>query len=287
MHTVDVIYILSSGHSGSTLLDLLLGSHSEIEGVGEIRSLASYFDPDSTRPLDKQDCTCGRLVRECPYWAQVRGAVAKRIGTKSVALNPADPNAFTRENHALFEAILEVSGKRIICDSSKHYRRLAPMLHSPQYRIHAIHLLRDGRAVANSLKKRNRRFLHSVWIWQYNLLRALLLARLQRRVDFQVTRVRYEDLALQPEAVLRRILKKHALDFEPDQLAFSDGEHHNLSGNRMRMEKGQTIQFDTKYLDNLSRFEWIAGTLLCAPALLYFGYPLRRGAIADQSRGVP
>ena len=39
MDTVTIGYIVGSGHSGSTLTDLLLGTHPEIEGLGEVKRL--------------------------------------------------------------------------------------------------------------------------------------------------------------------------------------------------------------------------------------------------------
>ncbi len=286
MEPVDVIYIMSSGHSGSTLLDLMLGSHSRIEGIGEIRSFETYFAPDTKRPVERQDCTCGKLARECPYWTQVRDRIAARLGTRDIKLDPdADPTRFEEENHALFEAILEVSGKRMICDSSKHFRRLRPLLRSKLFRVHVVHLLRDGRAVANS-GRRNWSIRRTALTWQTNLYRALLFA-FRRRGSFTLTRIRYEDLALRPEATLRQIIEKHGLEFEPSQLDFSSREHHNLSGNRMRMKKGQRIELDTKYLDQLSASDWITFTCLSAPTLLYFGYPLRRSKTAARLTALP
>ena len=61
---IKYIYICSAGHSGSTLLDLLLGSHSQIESLGEIIHLAKNIS------LNTQ-CTCGEPVRSCLVWKQV------------------------------------------------------------------------------------------------------------------------------------------------------------------------------------------------------------------------
>lgn len=36
---IRVIYVTGKGHSGSTLLDLILGNHSQIESVGELINL--------------------------------------------------------------------------------------------------------------------------------------------------------------------------------------------------------------------------------------------------------
>ena len=62
-HTkIPVIYVVGNGHSGSTLLDLMLGSHSKIESVGELKKLPQiFFMP--TRP--KRQCNSGVPVDEC------------------------------------------------------------------------------------------------------------------------------------------------------------------------------------------------------------------------------
>ena len=50
------VYISSAAYSGSTLLDLLLGSHSRIESLGEISFLAQDLAVNNR-------CTCGTPVR--------------------------------------------------------------------------------------------------------------------------------------------------------------------------------------------------------------------------------
>jgi len=43
LNKIKLIYILGLGHSGSTLLDFILGSHSKFESVGEIKILESML----------------------------------------------------------------------------------------------------------------------------------------------------------------------------------------------------------------------------------------------------
>jgi hypothetical protein len=63
------IYICSAGHSGSTLLDLLIGSHPRIASLGEIDQLSKNFALDT-------ECSCGARVRTCAVWCEV----ARRVG---------------------------------------------------------------------------------------------------------------------------------------------------------------------------------------------------------------
>lgn len=75
------VFICSAGHSGSTLLDLLLGSHSAAISLGEITQLPKNLALNT-------ECTCGRPVRECPFWAGVLGHLAARPEFRDVARDP-------------------------------------------------------------------------------------------------------------------------------------------------------------------------------------------------------
>ena len=65
-----LVMIASAGHSGSTLLDLLLGNHPRVSGAGEMNRLTLY--------ASDRMCACGATVTNCSYWNQVRAAITKR-----------------------------------------------------------------------------------------------------------------------------------------------------------------------------------------------------------------
>jgi len=65
-----LIAVASAGHSGSTLLDLLVGNHSQACSAGEMNRLTLY---ESDRI-----CACGAVVTDCDYWTAVRAAITKR-----------------------------------------------------------------------------------------------------------------------------------------------------------------------------------------------------------------
>lgn len=58
------VFICSAGHSGSTLLDLLLGSHSDAISLGEITQLPKNLALNTP-------CSCGQPVRQCRLWRAV------------------------------------------------------------------------------------------------------------------------------------------------------------------------------------------------------------------------
>lgn len=63
----ELIYIAGSGHSGSTLLNMLLDSHEEISGLGEIHRFSLAIKND-IKPLL---CSCGKTVLVCPFWVEI------------------------------------------------------------------------------------------------------------------------------------------------------------------------------------------------------------------------
>jgi len=138
---ITIFYILSSGHSGSTLLDLMLGSHSAIESGGEVEKYFDYLSVRSARPREKRICTCGKNAVDCPYWQQVGNKVEKLTGCKDVDLSAIDSQQFARNNSAVLGSMLEVSGKRVFCDSSKKYQRLQRLMLSPDFELKIIHLV--------------------------------------------------------------------------------------------------------------------------------------------------
>lgn len=72
----QLVYITGSGHSGSTLLDRLLGSHPDIAALGEIHrfSLGLHRDEQPFR------CDCGRPIPECSFWSAVIDRLEADLG---------------------------------------------------------------------------------------------------------------------------------------------------------------------------------------------------------------
>ena len=80
------IYIAGRGHSGSTLLTLLLARHPEVVAVGELANLPLQMARDETTKW-VGECSCGERPMNCPMW----GEVLRRIeDAESVDLK-ADP----------------------------------------------------------------------------------------------------------------------------------------------------------------------------------------------------
>lgn len=73
------VYIAGRGHSGSTLLELLLGGHPDLVAMGEVEKLGLQF----ARKEDARYpglCSCGQRPQACPIWAAVAAAIKERHG---------------------------------------------------------------------------------------------------------------------------------------------------------------------------------------------------------------
>jgi len=101
-----IIYITSRGHSGSTLLDLLISAHSQVVSVGELKVLPRH---------NNSRCTCGaENIASCPFWIKVDQQL--RSGgypeLRALDVGSKNPQVFADHNRALYEAVAEQS----MCD---------------------------------------------------------------------------------------------------------------------------------------------------------------------------
>lgn len=80
------IYIAGRGHSGSTLLTLLLARHPRVVAVGELALMPLQIARDgSTKWVG--ECSCGERPLDCPMW----GEVLRRIEADEGVSFAADP----------------------------------------------------------------------------------------------------------------------------------------------------------------------------------------------------
>jgi len=85
-----IIFIISAGHSGSTLLDLLVGTLPNTISTGELTWLPwqVWRDGKKCNMTPKQDiCTCLKTFKECPVW----GKVLQRISVETSQNILSDP----------------------------------------------------------------------------------------------------------------------------------------------------------------------------------------------------
>jgi hypothetical protein len=306
---VQVLYVMGSGHSGSTLLDIMLGAHPEVLSTGELSSTRGSW-------IANRYCSCGRRVDECPFWSEVRRNWAGRIGADDVEGYFALEGAFERRSRwpllwwqrwnpsarfktyatytrALFQALREVGGKRVIVDSSKNPLRAFALSLMPGVDLHLVHLIRDGRGVMLSLMNKNRRQkekekagvikaarVRSVWrVAAFWIGVNLMSEWVRRRFGAgRSVRVCYEDLVADTKGALSGIGRLIDVDFAGVADAVSDGGgieiEHNIGGNRqVRMSGNLRLRPEAgEWKSRLSRKERLLSRALMGPLLRRYGY---------------
>ena len=268
----SLVFILSDMRSGSTLLDQLLGAHPEVLSVGELHWLTAYATQD--RGLYDPDhdllCTCGLPVTQCPFWSQV----AERLGRplESLQLQPAFeplarrvrdrfPSLFkirafrdllfgrreVRDNLALADCLLDISGCRSLVDSSKSEFRFRAVYDARPSRARAIILTRDYRAVVHSKMKRGHSMESAAIGWRNKMRRIAALT--DDLPANRVYRLTYERLCEDPVPELGRLCRFLDLGFSATMLQRpSEGVHH-IGGSPSKFDpsRGQ-IKLDSAYL---------------------------------------
>lgn len=229
---ITVVYILGSGHCGSTLLNLLLNAHPRMVGLSELVSIQNYLRPGQ-----------GTLLTDQAQWVSIKERFEQitpdgqfddiDLSTPSLGqvLSNSIPPRWVTDNCYLFRSVLDVMEKDIAVDASKGVKRLMGLDKTGMYDLRVIHLARNGRAVVHSYRKKGYGFLSSFrrWFMPAVFTRRLMPAKL---LDATLT-VRYEDLCDDPERVLEAICRHIRLPYTDDMLAYRSVPYIGVGGNRM------------------------------------------------------
>jgi Sulfotransferase family len=212
-------FIVGSGRSGSTLLRLMLCSHSRLTIPPETWYLLPLLQRLSVdRPLDA---------------AETETAVAIMTGHYRWPDLKLDSQEFRRAVHRLtapsvrdlvevvYRWYVQAEGKARWGDKTPAYIEIVPELARMFPGARFIHLVRDGRDVAKSFQTTD-------WVGRWLHLNTREWSRAldyQRRwadseLRQQMLEVRYEDLVLETEVTLRRICQFIGEEFETQMLSW-------------------------------------------------------------------
>ncbi|HUE84627.1 MAG TPA: sulfotransferase [Vicinamibacterales bacterium] len=296
------------GRSGSTVLDAVLGNHPAICGVGELANLVSYGW------LNGEFCSCGDRGNVCRFWTDVRREWCGRVGNQQIIEYPSLQRVFesrgswprlAREGirrsrrfgtyavstRALFDSIRAVSGRPVVVDSSKSPMRAHALALTGTLDLRVIHLVRDARAVAWSLRKayrkddragiqkdfRPRLALRTALLWLFVNMQAMWVNRQLFRG--RALTVRYEELATRPRAVLKEL--GVMLEIDLDELGAAVEQRaqitfaHSIAGNRLRMRRRFDLRFDSEWVEHLSERDKMIVWTVTGWLMRRFGYAER------------
>lgn len=301
---VRVLYIAGWGRSGSTILDTALGQVDGLVSVGEVKFIWERGLMQNGR------CSCGRRLRECPFWleafsAAYRGmpseevvaemnAHAQRFRTRHlpILLTPGlsdwfigRSSTYLEQTVNLYRGILNAGGGDVVVDSSKYPSYLAMLNAAQGIRVDTVHLVRDPRAVAYSWMRvkvdpdnpdKEMPRLHPASTAAYWTVWNSAIERIGQGTDSYM-RIRYEDVVASPRSALESILDSVGL--RGKSLPFTDDRSvmletvHTVSGNPIRFQKGEVaIRGDSAWFSEMSPSDRRWAEIMSAPLRGRYGY---------------
>ncbi len=203
-----VCFIGGAGHSGSTLVGMVLGSHPLCFYAGEAGKTRYLHNPKK----DPRKRMCKLCGPSCPIWSDFH---------------------IERGPEELYEQISQKTNKQIVIDSTKslgwiqdHVKQLESTTSIPCF----IFLQRDGRAVINSRVRKypDRPPEKLITDWA---------AKIQKTWEFyhkfphQKMILRYELFATNPGQYAQKMCDFLQIEYRPEMLDFYKFDHHPLGGN--------------------------------------------------------
>ena len=276
-----VVFIASLSHSGSTLLNLLLGNHPKLIGLGEIDTIL-HMTPARLESEKVMRCSCGQRVADCQFWSPAISALL------------AHSQATLRERYSiLFDTFQTIYGDEYqIVDASKYINALRLMSALSEIELKVVHLIKDVRGfvvshrdateaemkyrhlpVFGSTKFSRWLYLHTIktpsylfWKWY---LRNTAIMRLLDSSSIQQHRVGYDELAQHPKEILLQLYELLEVEPASDSATIPrQTNSHVFMGNPMLadQEKMGAVRYDDRWK---TRRDWrIASELF--PHILRF-----------------
>lgn len=302
-------YIGGLGRSGSTLVERIAARLPDVCVLGEVVHLWE-------RGIAYDElCSCDAPFSRCPFWQQV-GATAfgnwdkvdlDRLRTLAARVDRtrfipaaaraddasargADMREYAEHFAAVYAAAQQVSGARVVVDSSKHPSTAYLLRRLPEVDLRVIHLVRDSRGVAYSWTKlvprpeANERSAQSE-MYRYPPWRAALLWDAHNtalsalgRLGASVWRLHYERLIAHPVVTVQDLAEFLGVDGSSVERFVTStsvqvGPAHQIAGNYMRFETGELmLRSDDAWRTALPPRDRRVVTALSGPLLARYGY---------------
>lgn len=259
----NIVFISSLDHSGSTMLDQMLGSHSQIVGLGEIAWTIYHFN-HHREILLSQMCSCRNIARECDFWGEVIA------GWDSIQGDVSNENGYQ-----IVQQVFKKNYGDQICllDSSKYLPALTTVKSLPSTNIKVLYLLKDVRSFTISRvdRIREKHNKENYWLpfkqflaW-YRINSSLynyLVAN-----DLEFFKIGYEEVSINPLKIMQLISNFIGINFEEETLYPGNSSSHGLFGNPMRLQSEKDrIIYDSRWF---TRSEWILPSLIFRKMMAY------------------
>ncbi len=255
----EVLYIMGTGRSGTTILEILLANNPGFAGVGEVKHIfRDGFIADHV-------CSCGKPTSGCELWSEVLRRTAwsrqdcARLGdtVQDLESHQHFPLIWAnlgakqaREQYSLaardlFRSVAAVRQCRVVVDSSKFAGRALLLSQALPERIKVLCITRSAAGLLKAFAKKNegeQRPKGALAASAYYLYVLLCMRLVKWRLKERCFSIRFEDLNSNPDAVLAAVESwgGYSLGVARARIAASEAFDvgHIVTGNRLR-KKGK------------------------------------------------
>jgi hypothetical protein len=251
----QILYIMGTGRTGTTILEILLANNPGMVGVGEAKHI---FRDGFIRNLP---CACGRAGLECELWSRVlemsgwnlrecedRGRLVEHVESHArfpfVWLGAARARSlerYRRTHETLFRAVGAITHAQVIVDSSKYAGRALLFARLFPDRVKVLCITRSAAGMLKAFQKVNdgeQRPKGRLAVAAYYLYVLACMRVVRRRLGERCFEITFEELNSDPAVVLARIERWSGWSLVCAREKVASGGllsvGHIVTGNRLR-----------------------------------------------------
>lgn len=288
-----IVYILGTGHSGTTLLDLLLNAHSNVTGLGEVEKIGA-------RIARGPHCGCGASFAKCPFWGDIfnNKELSQFLDAQIQHITQGNPSFFfSKENFSfikknfksqldltpekyvtfmeqIYDYAFHKSDSTLLVDSTKNPHLVEAMhRYSDKYDIKVIHLVRDVRGVTWSYMKKYGSCYEPIRRWLGSQCKITFLCF---KLGLKKHTCTYENLSRSPESAMQDTMHFIGLPFEVGQLNYWNTETHYPGGNFKMLQEKKQITIDEQWRNEMPKSCQKLALILAGWLNLYYQWRYRK-----------
>lgn len=259
----DVLYIMGTGRSGTTILEVLLANNEGFAGVGEVKHIfRDGFIAD-------HQCSCGRSTHTCEMWSSVMRA-AKWTPSDISYLADTVKNLESHQHFPLlwagvgprkakqdyfvaardlFRSVGQMRRCKVVVDSSKFAGRALLLAEAFPERIKVLCITRSAEGLIKAFAKQNeteQKPKGPLAAAAYYIYVLLCMRLVKSRLGKRCFAIRFEDLNRDPQSVFAAIEEWSGYSLRTTRSKIDARElfdvGHIVTGNRLR-KKGR-VKFE-------------------------------------------
>jgi len=260
----EVVYVLGTSYSGSTLLGYVLGSSPRITTLGELK----FYHRQIKKGFF---CSCGKEVRACPFWSKhihedyriyelptvfekikILFKIISGIKFETEKIEKSDDIDLLEE---LYRS-LDVKSKHYFLDNSKSLWRLIHLMKLKDMKIKIIYMKRGIHSNVSSFIKHGKGFLEGAFIYKF---KNYLIRRFLKTNDLNFVKIDYESFCKDTASEVKKVRESLGVKFKDYHKGMKKTNYHVAFGNqgvqKQFMEGFKGIKYDDSWKKRLSKLQ--------------------------------